>query len=74
MEYEIDDVPAVGIAGSIRSTWCIGLAMILGRGAAHETAAADAMMMGLLEDVASVTLQLVGGLGGVLGELKTNYR
>ena len=41
VEYEIDDVPAVGIAGDIRSTWCIGLAMILGRDAAHETVAAD---------------------------------
>ena len=41
VEYEIDDVPAVGIAGDIRSTWCIGLAMILGRDVAHETVAAD---------------------------------
>ena len=41
VEYEIDDVPAVGVAGGIRSTWCIGLAIILGRGAAHETVAAD---------------------------------
>ena len=32
------------------------------------------MMVGLLEGVASVALQLVGGSGGVLDELKTNCR
>ena len=32
------------------------------------------MMVGLLEGVASVALQLVDGLGGVLDELKMNCR